>query len=149
MKELTHNYEYSRYYIGSVMTSLYNYFNIKQEQGESLVDCAKWFTNAKAIEDNLHGSFNLKHALDRTDECKAASQSEQKDMAQKAIGQAEAHVFLMACTSDEAVQSRKESQNDHSKGKNNYPNSVDKAVEMIRNYRGTFLRSSKRVQQWQ
>ena len=45
----------------------------------------------------------------------------------------------MACTSDKAVQLRKESQNDHSKGKNDCPDSVDQAVEMMRNCRGTVV----------
>ena len=66
LKELTHNYEDSKYYIWSVMTSLYNFFNVKQEHGESLVDYAKRFKNAKDIKDNLYGSFNLKRALSRT-----------------------------------------------------------------------------------
>ena len=58
-------------------------------------------------------------------------------MTARAIGQAEACVFSMACSLDKAVQLRKESQNDHSKGKNDCPESVDKAVEMMRNHRGT------------
>ena len=63
-KELTHDCEDSRHCIGSAMTSLHDHFNVKQEQGESLVDCAKRFKNVKDIEDNLCGSFNLKHASD-------------------------------------------------------------------------------------
>ena len=79
----------------------------------------------------------MKHALSRFDNCNNATQSEQKDMAVGAVGQAEAYQFLMGCTLDKAVQLKKETPNDHSKGKNNYPASVDKAVEMIRNHRGT------------
>ena len=109
LKELTHNYEDSRCCIGSVMTSLYNFFYVKQEQGESLVDYSKRFKNAKDIKDNLYGPFNLKHALDRTDKCESATNNEQKEMAKKAIGQAEAHQFLMGCTLDKAIQLRKES----------------------------------------
>ena len=90
LKELTHNYEDSKYYIGSVMSSLCTYFNVRQQEGESLVDYSKRFKNAKDIKDNLYGSFNLKHALERTEECKNATQSEKKDMAAEAIGQAEA-----------------------------------------------------------
>ena len=52
------------------------------------------FRKVKDIEDNLCGSFDLKHALDGTDEHKNATGSEQKDMAKKAMGQAEAHQFF-------------------------------------------------------
>ena len=128
LKELTHNYEDSKCCMESVVTSLCNFFNVKQEIGESLVDYSKWFKNAKDIKDNLYGSFNLKHALSRYDDYNNATQSEQKDLVMLAIGQAEAYVFLKGCTSDKAVQLKKEWQNDYSKGKTISPQALTKLL---------------------
>ena len=104
------HYEDREYCIGSAMTLFYNFFDVKQEYGESLVNYSKRFKNAKDIKDDLCGSFNVKHALSRNDECNDATQSDQKDRAMEAIGQAEAYQFSMGCTLDKAVQVKKESQ---------------------------------------
>ena len=43
LTELTHNCEDSKYCIGSVMTAMHNFLNVKQDLGESLVDYSKRF----------------------------------------------------------------------------------------------------------
>ena len=136
LREITHNYQDSRYYIASVATSIRNMFNMKQEQYESLVDFSKRYKNAKDIMETRFGKLDMSHSLKHDADYAAADTDTKKDLAEKAYNRLIAYEFIMGCSVDKAVQLKKELQNDYAKGDDKYPTDLEKAVEMVANYRG-------------
>ena len=63
IKEITHNYQYSRYPIESILKAITNVANIKQDENEYLEAFTKCFKNAKDIMETQHWKLTLKSIL--------------------------------------------------------------------------------------
>ena len=144
LREVTHRYQDSRYAIGIIATSIRSFFNMKQENGETLVMFAKRFKNAKDIMETRFGKLDMTNSLKGTKEFDLADDYEKKRMSTKAYNRLVAYEFLMGCSSDKANELKKELQNDHAKGDDKYPVDLKSAVEMITNYRGNNTRYQKK-----
>ena len=59
MKEITQNYQDSRYPIESIFKAIKNAVNIKQDKKELLAVFTKRFKNAKDIMETQHGKLTL------------------------------------------------------------------------------------------
>ena len=135
MKEITHRYQDSRYVIGTIATSIRTFFNLQQENGESMVLFAKRFKNAKDIMETRFGKLDMSFSLEGTEEYEAQDFKGKEKLADEAYKKLVAYQFLMGCTTDKATELRKELQNDHAKGDNRYPATLENALEMINNFR--------------
>ena len=61
LKEITFNYQDSKYPIESIYFAIKNVFTIKQEENERLTDFTKRFNNAKDIMETQHGKLNTEN----------------------------------------------------------------------------------------
>jgi len=137
LREITHNYQDSRYYIGTIATAIRSFFNIKQEKEESLVEFTKRFKNARIIMKTRFDKFDMNKCLRNNDDYANSDDATQEQMAEKSYERMIAYEFLMGCSTQKAAELKKELQNDHAKGDNKYPADLERAVEMVANYRGT------------
>ena len=137
LREITHNYQDSRYYIGTVATSIRAFFNMRQEKEESLVEYAKRFKNARDIMETRFGKLDMNYCLKGTDDFDSGDDDAKKKLAEEAYNRMIAYEFLMGCSTSKSLELKKELQNDHAKGDNKYPKNLEKAVEMVSNYKGS------------
>ena len=84
IREVTHNYQDSKYPIALIFRSMKIFINIKQEEKESLADFTKRFRNSKDIMEAQAGKmYLLKYikTLDKYDESDTNKCSKQLDEA--------------------------------------------------------------------
>ena len=76
IKEITHNYKDTKYYIASTATSIRSVFFTKQQEGEGLINYSKRFkTDVDVME--LHvGKLSMEHLLSTDGEYVAATEAE-------------------------------------------------------------------------
>ena len=80
--------------------------------------------------------MDLNHALRLDEAYNNADDAGKKKMAEEGYNRVVAYEFLMGCNTQKAIDLRKSLQNDQAKSKNNYPETLEKAIELIANFRG-------------
>ena len=145
IKEITHNYQQSKYYIGTVSKVIRDFFTIKQDDKEPTVQFAKRYRTQKELMEDRFGKINMEQAMKSTPEYTKLCDSDgnllnkNKDKAdqlfeasyQRLIG----HNYIEASSLDKANQLSKELSNDYAMGDDKYPKDLDQAIDMLNRYR--------------
>ena len=117
---------------------------IQQQYKEKMTEYATRYKTTKEIMESRFGKLNMTNSMSNTDEYKAAETNlERKEIVEDAYQRVVAYDFLMSSNLDKARQLNKELTNDYAKGDNKYPENLEKAVEMLENYRAPVAFNNK------
>ena len=136
IRDISHNYQQTKYYVGTVSKSVQDFFMIQQQNKEKITEYTKQYKTTKEIMESRFGKLDMTNSMSNTDEYKAAgTDHERKEIVEDAYQRVVAYNFLMSTNLDKVQQLNKELANDYAKGDNKYPENLEKAVEMLANYR--------------
>ncbi len=132
IKEITQDYQDSRYPIASIYKSLSTLFNIKQDEKESLSAYIKRFKNAQDIMETQHGKLELLSYITKLDEY---NENRHDELADTAYNKLMAYIFIAGTDPKKSGNLLKELSNDFALGSDKYPKTVATAASAVANYR--------------
>ena len=130
LREITHRYEDTRYYISTVAMSIQGVFNTRQKDGESIVKYGKHFDTDVKIMEQQFGKLSMVHALSKDPKYIAADKQQRDKMEEQSYYRILAYQFLMGCVSEKAALLRIDCQKNYVKQKDSYPtDAIDRVVK--------------------
>ena len=132
IKEITQDYQDSKYPIASIYKSLATLFNIKQDEKEGLTAYTKRFKTAQDIMESQHGPLDLNPYTTRME---GYNEDEHNEFTDIAYNQLLAYIFIQGADPKRSGNMLKELSNDFALGANKYPKDVAAATSAIANYK--------------
>ena len=143
IKEITLNYQDSRYPIASIFTSLSTLFNMKQEEKESLTNYSWQFKNAKDIMETQHGKLTLEKFVENHPNLNTSG-SNKDDLTEKSYNQLIAYIFISGADSKKSGDLVKNLSNDYALGNDKYPKDLAAAMNSVANYKSADVNCNKK-----
>ncbi len=132
IKEITQDYQDSKYPIASIYTALVNALLIKQEEKESLTAYLKRFNIAKDVMEAQHGKLDLTHYVTQME----GYNEDQHDLFEnRAYEELMAYTFIRGVDQKRSGGILKELSNDFALGADKYPKTIAAAASAITNYK--------------
>ena len=141
IKEISCNHQTSKYYIGTLLKVIRDYFTIKQEENESSVLFAKRFKTCQDLMEDRFGKIDMEEAMkttpeyiklcDKKGDLLAANEQEAAELVSNAYKRLQGYNYICASTLDKAKQMCKELSNQYAMGEDKYPTNLDQAVAML------------------
>ena len=135
LKEITFNYQDSKYPIESIYFAIKNVFTIKQEENERLTDFTKRFNNAKDIMETQHGKLNMEKYLITIPNYENKTESEKMIIANEQYNKLLAFAYLKGLDSKKCGKLIEDLGNNYALGDNKFPKSISSATDTVINYK--------------
>ena len=135
IKDVMHNYQDNRYYLGTIVKSMCNFFMVKQQEGESMHDYGTRLKIAFDIMETRIGKLKLKNVMQQQDDYQSMNATAKAKMEANAYDRLVAYQFLKESSPEKSITLKKDLQNDKAKGDDKYPKTLETAIELLGNYR--------------
>ena len=134
IKELTHNYQDSKYPITSIYKSIKTLMNIRQDDKEAMVDFIKRFRNAKDIMEAQHGILPLTKYIQTDSHYDEDDREVCEELSKEAYEKFIAYAYIQAASQNRAGKLEEDLANSYVLGQNSYPNELSEAISVVINY---------------
>ena len=135
IKELTHNYQDSKYPIASIYKSIKTFINIKQDEKESAADFVKRFRNARDIMEAQHGKLSMKKYIQTHQNYDENNEALCKQMSEEAYEKFVAYTYILAASQNKAGKLEEDLANNYALGNDTYPDHLSEAINAVINYK--------------
>ena len=143
IKEITQDFQDSKYPIASICRSLETVFNIKQDEREGLAAYAKRFKIAQDIMEAQHGTLDLSVYVARLPEY---NEDTHDDLTKQAYNKLLAYLFIKGADPKRSGDMLTSLANDYALGADLYPEDLETATSALANYQS---HNSQRQEQQQ
>ena len=140
LKEITHNYQDTRYSIAMVYKSIKDFFMLRQEEKESRIEHITRFKNELDIMETQHGIFKMQSYVKRHPEydqgpTQAKKTKKNKEIETDGYNQLVAYAYMRSCDRKFSSKLDEDLSNGYARGKDEFPQDLIKSVEMMSTYR--------------
>ena len=134
IKEITQNYQDSKYPIASIHKSIITLFTIKQDEKEGLAAYTKRFKNAQDIMEAQHGKLTLEQYVKKMPDYDVEENEEYTEKAYKSLM---AYTFIMGADPKKSGKLAEDLANNFALGDDKYPKDLSSATDALVNYRNS------------
>ena len=134
IKEITHNYQDSRYPISSIYKSLKTVLNIEQQEKETLATYTKRFKNATDIMETQHGKLNMSKYIKTLEDYDEDDNDICQQQSEEAYDRFIAFAFIKGADPNRSGKLDEDLSNQFALGQDMYPTDLANATKMIINY---------------